>query len=114
MGVDDEAKEVIWSLQKNKRKEKEQKAFQPKGKGPKKNTMRYVLGVLLGLLVLSYLLTKFQKQPVTVCILPDFCIDSEYDAVLYTLYVFMTNVILVFGIYYAYKIGKFLGNKLRK
>lgn len=114
MNIDEEAEKVIWSLQNNKRSEEERNAFKPTGRKPKSNGPKYVAVVLLALLVVSFLMTQFQKEVVSVCITSNYCIDSEIDKFQYILYVFITNVILVFGIYFAYKIGVFIGNKLKQ
>lgn len=111
MNVDDEAKKVIWSLQNNKRTEEERNVFKPTGKKPKKNGLKYIAIVLVGLLSVSFLMTQFQKNVVNVCLTSNFCIDSELDKIYYLIYVFITNTILVFGIYFAYRIGKWLANK---
>lgn len=112
MDTDEEAKKVLWSLQNNKRTEQERVNFQPTGRKPKKNGIKYVLAVLLGIFALSYVMVQFQKTVAYVCFTNDFCIDSENDVVLYIFYVFITNVILVFGVYFAYKIGKKLSERL--
>lgn len=112
MNVDDEAKKVIWSLQNNVRSEEERNVFKPTGNKPKSNNWKYVSVVLIGLLTVSYLMTQFQKNVLSICITQTFCIDSEQDKMLYVGYVFITNVVLVFGIYFAYRIGKWLANKL--
>jgi len=114
MNVDDEAKKVIWSLQNNVRSEEERNVFKPTGKKPISNNWKYVSVVLIGLLSVSYLMTQFQKEAIDICISSNFCINSENDKLLYIIYVFITNVILVFGIYFAYKIGKWLANKMVK
>lgn len=106
MNVDKEAKKVLWSLQNDKRSAKERVNFQATGRKPKKNGVKYVLAVLLGIFALSYVMVQFQKTVAYVCFTNDFCIDSKNDVALYIFYVFITNVILVFAIYLAYKIGK--------
>ena len=112
MNADEEAKKVLWSLQNNKRTEEERVNFQPTGRKPKSNGPKYVAIVLLGILALSFVMTQFQKSIISVCLTDDFCFNSQQDTVLYTLYVFATNVILVFGIYFAYKIGKRISERL--
>ncbi len=112
--IDNEAKKVLWSLQNNKRNDEQRDAFKPTGKKPKKNGLKYVTVVLFALFVVSFLLVQFQKEVVTVCITNEFCIDSEYDKWLYILYVFVTNIILVFGIYFAYKLGINLAKIIKK
>ncbi|AWM12896.1 hypothetical protein NHF50_03110 [Flavobacterium sp. NRK F10] len=112
MDVDSEAKKVIWSLQNNVRSEEERNVFKPTGKKPKSNTLKYVLVVLTGLLAISFVMAQFQKTAVDVCIVSDFCINSEQDALLYVLYVFINVVLVVFGIYFAYRIGKYLAGRL--
>lgn len=112
MDIDNEAKKVIWSLQNNVRSEDERNVFKPTGKKPKSNNLKYIVVVLLGLFSISYLMTQFQKGEIDVCIGSNFCINSEDDKLLYIIYVFMTNVILVFGIYFAYRVGKWLANKM--
>lgn len=114
MNIDDEAKKVMWSLQNNKRSEEERNVFKPTGKKPKSNGPKYVAVVLLILLVLSFLMIQFQSEPVMVCVFSNFCIDSELEPFLYLVYVFVTNVILVFGIYFAYKFGKIIGERLKQ
>ena len=112
MDVDNDAKKVIWSLQNNVRSEEERNVFKPTGKKIRSNNWKYILIVLVGLLSISYLMTQFQKKIVAVCLLQDFCFDSENDKLIYTIYVFVTNVVLVFGVYFAYRIGKWLSNRL--
>jgi len=114
MEIDNDAKKVLWSLQNNKRNQEERNAFKPTGKKPKSNGPKYVTVVLIGLLALSFLMTQFQKTTINVCITSTYCIDSEHDTFQYVLYVFITNVIVVFGIYFAYKIGVWIGEKLKK
>lgn len=112
MNIDNEANKVIWSLQNNKRTEEESNLFKPTGKKPKKNGLKYVLIVLLGLFSLSFIMTQFAKESIEVCFLSDYCINSSEDKLWYTLYVFITNVIIVFGVYFAYRIGKYLASKI--
>ena len=112
MDVDNEAKKVIWSLQNNVRSEEERNVFKPTGKKPKSNGPKYVAVVLIGLLAISFVMAQFQKQIVDVCIFSEICINSEDNPWLYVLYIFGNNVILVFGIYFAYRIGKYLAAKL--
>ena len=112
MNVDDEAKKVIWSLQNNKRTEEERNIFKPTGKKPNKNGLKYILIVLIGLLSISFVMTQFVKESIDICIFSNFCFNSIEDKLLYTLYVFVTNVILVFGVYFAYRIGKYLASKI--
>lgn len=114
MNVDNEAKKVIWSLQNNKRTETERNVFKPTGKTPKKNGLKYVLFVLLGLFCLSFLMIQFQKEAINVCLTSNFCFNSEHDKFLYLGYVFITNGILVFSIYFAYRLGKKLADKMAK
>lgn len=112
MNVDDEAKKVIWSLQNNVRSEEERNVFKPTGKKPNSNNWKYISVVLIGLLSVSYLMIQFQKKAITVCLTSDFCFNSQQDKLFYIVYVFITNVILVFGIYFAYRLGKWLANKM--
>ena len=46
MDVDDEAKNVIWSLQNNKRSEEERNVFQPTGKKPINKNIFYLFSSL--------------------------------------------------------------------
>lgn len=112
MNVDDEVKKVIWSLQNNVRSEDERNVFKPTGKKPRSNNWKYIVVVLIGLFSISYLMTQFQKEIISVCLTSDFCFNSEEDKLLYIVYVFITNAILVFGIYFAYRVGKWLANKM--
>lgn len=112
MNVDDEAKKVIWSLQNNVRSEEERNVFKPTGKKPKSNNWKYVAVVLIGLLAISYVMVQFQKKEIYVCFISDFCFNSQQEKLFYIVYVFITNVILVFGIYFAYRLGKWLANKM--
>ena len=112
MDIDNDAKKVIWSLQNNVRSEEERNVFKPTGKKIKSNNWKYILIVLVGLLSISYLMTQFQKEVLSICFNQTFCIDSQQDKLLYVGYVFITNVVLVFGIYFAYRIGKWLAYKL--
>lgn len=112
MDTDEEAKKVLWSLQNNKRTETERVNFQPTGPKPRNNGPKYIVIVLVGILALSYVMTQFQESTIYVCLMDDFCFNSYQDKILYTLYVFLTNTILVFGVYFAYKIGKQLSERL--
>ena len=82
MNVDDEAKKVIWSLQNNVRSEEERNVFKPTGKKPKSNNWKYVTVVLIGLFSVSYLMTQFQKEAITICLTSDFCFNSQQDRLL--------------------------------
>ena len=114
MDVDNDAKKVIWSLQNNVRSEEERNVFKPTGKKPKSNNWKYVTVVLIGLLAISYVMVQFQKKEIYVCLLEGFCFHSKNDKTLYLFYVFITNVIIIMSIYFAYKVGKKLSEKLQR
>lgn len=114
MSVDNEAEKVLWSLQNNKRTESERSVFKPNGKTPKKkNGWRYIFSVLGILLIISFLLTFFVDKPMEVCPFKNFCIHSGNNPVSYTVFVFTNLVIVVFGIWFAYRIGHYLGKKVQ-
>lgn len=114
MNKDDKVKKVIWSLQNNVRSEKERNVFKPTGKKSKSNNWKYVLVILAGLFSISYLMTQFKKEAIYICLTSNFCFNSEENKIYYIFYIFITNAIIVFSIYIAYRIGKWLANKLIK
>jgi hypothetical protein len=113
MDIDDEAKKVIWSLQNNKRSEEERNVFQPTGKKPIRKEFIYFTVAFFTLLLLSFLLTQFSTENEEICITEDFCFFSKDKTVYYTLYVFGNLLILILGVFFAYKIGKKLAAKLQ-
>ena len=113
MDVDDEAKKVIWSLQNNKRSEEERNVFQPTGKKPIRKEIKYFVVSFFVLLLLSFLLTQFSTDNEEICIMEDFCFFTKDNADYYTLYVFWNLLIIIIGLFIAYKIGKKIGNKLQ-
>ncbi|MDO5607108.1 MAG: hypothetical protein Q4G08_01510 [Capnocytophaga sp.] len=108
---DTAAKEVLWSLQNNKRTAEESRRFRPTGKKPRKNGLRYVLLVFAGLLGFSVLLAFFVKEPVELCLAEGFCVHSAETPLRYILFVFFNLCVLVFGVYFAYRIGSYFGKK---
>ncbi|WGD35186.1 hypothetical protein [Olleya sp. YS] len=102
-----------WSLQDNKRTEAERNLFKATGKPKKSKNVVYLLSVIGGLLVLSFLLPQFYEKAVTVCVTDTFCVNSKTDVLLFTLYVFFTIVILILAVYGAYVVGKKLANAIK-
>ena len=102
-------KKTTWSLQDNKRSESERNAFKPTGKTPKNKTWKYVLGVTVVLLLLSYALVQIYKDPLQTCLTADFCINSIDDRLLYTLFIFSNMAVVILAFVGAYLVG----NKLR-
>ncbi|WP_320814431.1 hypothetical protein [Flavobacterium sp.] len=113
MDVDDEAKKVIWSLQNNKRSEEERNVFKPTGKKTIRKEFIYFTIAFFSLLLLSFLLTQFSTQNEEICITDDFCFFSKDNILYYTLYVFGNLLIIIIGLFIAYKIGKKIGDKLQ-
>ena len=113
MDVDDEAKKVIWSLQNNKRSEEERNVFQPTGKKPIRKEIKYFVVSFFVMLLLSFLLTQFSTQNEEICLTDNFCFFSKTNQVYYTLYVFGNLLVLILGVFIAYKIGKKLGDKFQ-
>ncbi len=113
MNIDDEAKKVIWSLQNNKRSEEERNVFQPTGEKPIRKEIKYFVVSFFVMLLLSFLLTQFSTQNEEICLTDDFCFFTKDNTVYYTLYVFGNLLVLILGIFMAYKIGKKLGNKFQ-
>ena len=113
MDVDDEAKKVIWSLQNNKRSEEERNVFKPTGKKPIRKEIKYFAVSFFVLLLLSFLLTQFSTENEEIRITNDFCFFSKDSVLLYTLYVFGNLLIIIIGLFIAYKIGKKIGDKLQ-
>lgn len=48
-----------------------------------------------------------------VCPFENFCVHSGNNPVAYTIFVFTNLVIVVFGIWFAYRIGHYLGKKVQ-
>ena len=113
MDIDDEAKKVIWSLQNNKRSEEERNVFQPTGKKPIRKEFIYFTVTFFTLLLLSFLLTQFSNENNQICLTDDFCFFSKTNPIYYTLYVFGNLLVLILGVFIAYKIGKKLAAKLQ-
>ena len=113
MNIDDEAKKVIWSLQNNKRSEEERNVFQPTGEKPIRKEIKYFVVSFFVMLLLSFLLTQFSTQNEEICLTDDFCFFTKDNTVYYTLFVFGNLLVLILGIFMAYKIGKKLGNKFQ-
>lgn len=103
-----------WSLQQDKRTESQRSMFQPTGKTVKKNDWRYVLSVLLILLLMSYLFTFFTQKKVAICFTQDICFNSYDNRWVYVLFVYFNVLLLVFGVYFAYRFGSYLGKKLKR
>ena len=114
MDVDEDAKKVIWSLQNNKRTEEERNIFKPTGKKPMNKNVIYIFSFIGVLLLLSFLLTQFNSEEKEFCFLLDsLCYSSSEDKLLYVLYTFSTLVIIIIALFFAYRVGKNLGNKFR-
>ncbi len=108
--MSDSPKKTIWSLQDNKRSDKERNAFKPTGKKPKNKTLTYVLVVVLVLLLFSFLLIQINDDTLKTCLTSTYCINSQDDVLFYTLYVFFNIAIVILAIFGAYIVGKKLGN----
>ena len=106
-------KKTVWSLQDNKRTEEQRGAFKPTGKKPKSKTLKYVLTSVLVLLVMSFLLIQIYEETLEACITDTFCINSNEDILLYTLYVFVNISIVILSIVGAYSIGRRLANYIK-
>lgn len=107
MNVDDDAKNVIWSLQNNKRSEEERNVFQPTGKKPLNKNLVYTFSTLGITFATSFLLTQFSSAPQEFCFLVDtFCFNSIENPLAFTLYIFMNLWVLILGVFVAYKLGK--------
>ena len=106
-------KKTVWSLQGNKRSEEERNAFKPTGEKPKSKTPRYVLVSLLVVFLFSFLLIKIYEDTLETCITDTFCINSNDDILLYTVYIFVSFCIIIAAIAGAYLIGKKLGNQIK-
>jgi len=114
MDIDDDAKQVIWSLQNNKRSEEERKVFEPTGKKPMNKNVVYVLSALGITFLLSYVLTLFSKETINFCFFADnYCFNSLENPVAFIFYIFMNSWILILGVGIAYLIGKKLGDKFK-
>lgn len=114
MGIDEEAKKVVWSLQNNKRTVEERTVFKPTGKKPMDKNIIYVLVSVSVLLLLSFLLTQFDAEDKEFCFLIDsYCYSSLHDKSLYVLYTFLNLLIVIIGFFLAYFVGKKLGNKFK-
>ncbi|TYA54788.1 hypothetical protein [Formosa maritima] len=103
-------KKTVWSLQDNKRTEEQREAFKPTGKKPRNKTLQYILVFILVLLVMSFLLIQIYEETLETCIVDTFCINSNDNILLYTLYVFVNMSMVILAIAGAYVIGKKLGN----
>lgn len=106
-------KKTVWSLQDNKRTEEERNAFKPTGKKPSNKTLQYFLISILVLFVMSFLLLQIYEDRLETCITDTFCINSQEDIMLYTLYVFVNMCIVILSIAGAYAIGKKLANYIK-
>uniref|UniRef100_UPI004049336B hypothetical protein n=1 Tax=Flavobacterium sp. TaxID=239 RepID=UPI004049336B len=114
MNIDDGAKEVIWSLQNNKRSEEERNVFKPTGKKPMNKNVLYVFSALGITFLMSFLLTQFSEESKYFCFLTDnFCYDSAESPLAYTFYIFMNVWVLIIAVGIAYIIGKKIGDKYR-
>ena len=103
-------KKTTWSLQDNKRTSEERNLFKPTGKTPKRNTILYIIGALLILFIFSFLWIQIYEDTLETCLTSSFCINTDDDVLLYTLYVFFNILIVIFAIIGAYIVGKKLGN----
>lgn len=114
MDVDEEAKKVVWSLQINKRTEKERNVFKPTGKKPMNKNVVYILVSVVVLMLLSFLLTQFNTVNKEFCFwINSYCYSSVNDKSLYVFYIFLNLLILIIGFITAYLVGKKLGNKFK-
>lgn len=113
MDIDKEAKKVVWSLQNNKRTKEERNVFKPTGKKPMVKNSIYLVVVLLGLFVLSFLLSQFENNNYEICLTSLLCFFTKENTFFYTFYIFTNITVVVLGIFLAYYIGKTLGNKFR-
>lgn len=110
-----EAEKILWSLQNNYRTGEQRKLFQPNRKKiySSKSTINYLLSVLCVLLMASFLFRFLIKEPVAVCLFEDMCIHSQQTPILYVLFIFFNLCVIIFGVYFAYRIGRFFGKKLQ-
>ena len=114
MDVDDEAKKVIWSLQENKRNEKERNVFKPSGKKPKNRNFIYFICAIAIVFLISFALSLFSKTPVNFCFfIENFCFNSSESKVFYVLFIAMNCWILILGIGFAYWLGSKIGSKFK-
>lgn len=107
-------KKTSWSLQKNKRTEKERNVFKPKGRKPKNKTISYIFWAIIIVLILSFALTFLQEESKEICFVSNFCFNSKDDVLFYTFYVFLNIIIVMLAILVAYLIGKKLGNFIKR
>ncbi|WP_396209237.1 hypothetical protein [Flavobacterium sp.] len=114
MNVNDEAKKVIWSLQNNKRSEKERNVFAPIGKKAYNKNVMYGVSAVGISLSLSFILSQFTTKSTDFCfLLETYCYNSIEHSMAYTFYIFINLWILILGIGIAYLIGKKLGNRFK-
>lgn len=114
MNVDDEAKKVIWSLQNNKRSEKERNVFAPKGKKTYNKNVMYGVSAMGISFAISFILSQFTTQSINFCfLLESYCYNSSEHPMAYTFYIFINLWILILGIGTAYLIGKKIGNRYK-
>ncbi|NNL15246.1 MAG: hypothetical protein HKO81_01230 [Flavobacteriaceae bacterium] len=103
-----------WSLQGDKRTEKERNLFKPTGKSPKNNTVIYVFSLAGVFLLVSFLMTYFSETVLEACFTNSNCFNSKDNIFLYTIYVFLNIVIVVLAIYGAYMVGRKIANIIKK
>ncbi len=114
MNPDEEAKKVIWSLQNNKRTEDERNVFKPTGKKPLNKNLVYLFSAIGITFTLSYILTRFSTENTTFCfLLNSYCFESKDENLLYSIYIFLNIWIMIIAFFWAYYIGKKLGNKYK-
>ena len=106
-------KKTTWSLQDNKRTEKERNIFKPIGKPAKSKNVTYLFWAIVVLLAISFLLPFLYEDVVEVCLTNTYCINSQDNWLQYGFYVFFIIIILLLAVYGAYIIGKKLGQKLK-
>lgn len=99
-------KKTVWSLQDNKRTEAQREAFKPTGKKPKSKTLKYLLVSAAILFLFSFLLIQINEDRLETCITESFCINTEENILLYTIYIFINICVVLLAISGAYIIGK--------
>lgn len=101
-----------WSLQNDKRTEAERNIFKPTGKSPKQTFKWYVLALSAVFLLVSFFMTYFSEDVLEACV-AGYCFNSKDNFMVYTLYVFVTIVIVVLAIFGAYMFGRKLANAIK-
>lgn len=101
-----------WSLQNDKRTEVERNIFKPTGKSPKSKFKWYLVALAGVLLAVSFFMTYFSEKVLHACI-GNYCFNSQDNLLVYTLYVFLTIIIVVLAVFGAYLLGKKIGDSIK-